>query len=79
MCENEILKQELLDALKKLDNNKTPANDEQTKEFYEAFQKDLKKPFLSATKTGRYQISWKKDRSKRHIDNTYLIIIESRL
>ena len=37
MRENEILKQELLDALKKLDNNKTPANDEQTKEFYEAF------------------------------------------
>lgn len=54
MCENEILKQELLDTLKKLDNNKTTANDEQTKEFYEAFWKDLKKPFLSATKTGRY-------------------------
>lgn len=51
MCENEILKQELLDALKKLDNNKTPANDEQTKEFYEAFyQKDLKKPFFKCHK-----------------------------
>ena len=37
MCENEILKQELLDALKKLDNNKTPGNDGQTKIFYEAF------------------------------------------
>lgn len=31
------MKQELLDALKKLDNNKTPVNEEQTKEFYEAF------------------------------------------
>ena len=48
MCENEILKKELLDILKKIDSNKIPGNGRITKEIYKSFSKNLKKPFLKA-------------------------------
>ena len=42
----EITEEELLKALKKNPNNKSPGNDGITKEFYEAFWDDLKTPLL---------------------------------
>ena len=45
-CEGEITEEELLKALKKMPNNKSPGNDGITKEFYEAFWDDLKTPLL---------------------------------
>ena len=45
-CEGVITEEELLKALKKLPNNKSPGNDGITKEFYEAFWDDLKTPLL---------------------------------
>ena len=45
-CEGVITEEELLKALKKLPNNKSPGNDGITKEFYEAFWDDLKTLFF---------------------------------
>ena len=45
-CEREITEEELLKALKKMPNNKSPGNDGITKEFYEAFWYGLKRPLL---------------------------------
>ena len=38
----------MIDALKSFSNNKSPGNDGLTKEFYEAFWIDLKKPFMNS-------------------------------
>ena len=42
----EITEEELLKALTKTPNNKSPGNDGITKEFYEAFWDDLKTALL---------------------------------
>ena len=81
-CEDSISKNEFLKALKNLSNNKSPGNDGLTKEFYETFWKDLKKPLCpSITKTfHRGELSHtqkqavikligKKDRDKKIIKN----------
>ena len=48
MCENEILEEELLDVLKKIDSNKIPGNGRIIKELYKSFWENIKKPFLKA-------------------------------
>ena len=45
-CEGPILENKLLKALKNMSNNKSPRNDELTKEFYETFWEELKNPFV---------------------------------
>ena len=50
-CEGVITEEELLKALKKMPNNKSPGNDRITKQFYEAFWDDLKTSlYLSVNK-----------------------------
>ena len=67
-CEGPILESELLKALKNMSNNKSPRNDGLTKEFYETFWKDLKKPLCaSITKALR----WVKSFSETSSYKTY--------
>ena len=47
-CEGPILENELLKAFKNMSNNKPPGNDGLTKEFYETFWEDLKKPLCAS-------------------------------
>ena len=47
-CEGQILENELLKALKNMPNNKSSGNDGLTKEFYETFWEDLKKPLCTS-------------------------------
>ena len=47
-CEGPILENQLLKALKNMSNNKSPGNDDLTKEFYETFWEDLKKPLCAS-------------------------------
>ena len=47
-CEGPILENQLLKALKNMSNNKSPGNDDLTKEFYEKFWEDLKKPLCAS-------------------------------
>ena len=44
-CEIELGGKQLCNALKSMPNNKTPGNDELSKEFYKAFWNELKIPF----------------------------------
>ena len=48
ICEGIVTEKELLAALKSMDNNKSPGNDELTEEFYITFWNEIKKPFLAA-------------------------------
>ena len=43
-CEGPITEYELLNALKSMPNNKSPGNDDLTKEFYETFWEEIKIP-----------------------------------
>ena len=45
-----ITEKELLQALKSMENNKSPGNDGLSKEFYETFWNDIKTIFLSSVK-----------------------------
>ena len=47
-CEGVITEKELFEALKSMQNNKSPGNDGLSKEFYEIFWEKLKKPFMYA-------------------------------
>ena len=47
-CAIELGEKELLNALISMPNNKTPGNDGLSKEFYEAFWKELKGPLLKS-------------------------------
>ena len=46
MCENDLTENELLIALKSMQNNKTPGNDGLMEEFYETFLNEIKNAFL---------------------------------
>ena len=46
--EGVITEKELFEALKSMQNNKSPGNDGLSKEFYETFWEELKKPFMYA-------------------------------
>ena len=94
-CEEVITEKELLKALKKMPNNKSPGNDGITKEFYEEFWDDLKPPLpLSvnqAFKVGELGTSQKqavikligtKDKDKRLIKNwrpTSLLNVDTKI
>ena len=82
----EISEKEVIDALKSFSNNKSPGNDGLTKEFYEIFSRELKKPFInfiSQTKISKKLITSQRqavikfmekiDRDKRFIKNWRLI------
>ena len=82
ICENDITEFELKNALKTLNNSKTPGNDELTKEFYETFWDDLKllfkkvidqikisKKLLTSKRQAVIKLIEKKDRDKRFIKN----------
>ena len=49
-CELPLLESEFLNALKSMQNNKSPGNDGLTKEIYEAFWEDLKNPLIASLK-----------------------------
>ena len=49
-CEGDITEKELFQALKSMPNNKSNGNDGLSKEFYETFWEELKKPFMLAVK-----------------------------
>ena len=85
-CEGPILEKKLLKTLKNMSNNKSPGNDGLTKEFYEMFWEDLKKPLcVSITKAfhrGELSHSQKqavikliKDRHKKIIKNWRPILL----
>ena len=82
ICEKDLTEKELFDALKGMENSKTPGNNGLTKEFYECFWTNIKNTFknsLRESKTnGSLSISQrqaviklleKKDRDKRFIKN----------
>ena len=48
--ENDLTEDELLISLKSMQNNKTPGNDELTKDFYETFWNEIKHVFLDSLK-----------------------------
>ena len=45
-CEGIISEDEVFKSLKSMENNKSPGNDGLSKEFYECFWDEIKKPFL---------------------------------
>ena len=52
VCDSDLTDKELLDALKRIPNNKSPHNGGLTKEFYQAFWDELKDPFINLIKLG---------------------------
>ena len=82
ICEGEITEKEIFNALKSMDKDKSPGNDGLSKEFYELFWNEIKKPFLASVREGflneELSISQqqaviklieKRDRDKRLIKN----------
>ena len=82
LCETDISEKELYNALKTMQNNKSPGNDGLTKEFYEAFWEDIKLPFQNSVRESMQlkmlsvsqrqaiiKLVEKKDRDKREIKN----------
>ena len=56
-CEGVIIEKELFEALKSMQNKKSPGNDGLSKEFYETFWEELRKPLMYAvqkSKTSSY-------------------------
>ena len=47
-CEGVITEKELFEALKSMQNNKSPCNDGLSKGFYETFWEELRKLFMHA-------------------------------
>ena len=81
-CEGPITESELLNALTSMDNDKSPGNDDITKEFYIKFWEVIKEPFFASIQqsfiVGELSISQKqaviklieiKDRDQRFIKN----------
>ena len=48
ICDVITIGKEIYDALKSMENNKTPGNDGLSKEFYEVFWNDVKIPLLAS-------------------------------
>ena len=82
VCDEEISEQEVILAMKRFGNNKSPGNDGLTKEFYETFWKELKQPlmnslnyakvskkFLTSQRQAVIKLLEKKDKDKRLISN----------
>ena len=81
-CDGDLSETELLNAIKAMDNNKSPGNDGLSKEFYETFWNDIKIPFMNSIKAGKVKkklsvsqrqavikLIEKKDKDKRFIEN----------
>ena len=81
-CEGIISEDEVFKSLKSIDNNKSPGNDGLSKEFYECFWDEVKKPFLASIhkaflnqelstsqKQAVIKMLEKKDKDKRFIKN----------
>ena len=86
LCKKDLSETDLYNAMKNMQNNKSPGNDGLTKEFYEGFWDEIKELLIaSATEAnhrGELSISQrqaiiklieKKDREKRYIKNWRLI------
>ena len=50
ICKDDLNELELLKALKSMQNNKSPGNEELTKEFYKMFWSEIKHPFMNGSK-----------------------------
>ena len=50
ICKSDLNELELLKAQKSMQNNKSPGNEELTKEFYEMFWSEIKHPFMNGSK-----------------------------
>ena len=48
LCEEDLTEKDLCDSLKSMQNDKSPGNDELTKEFYETFWNELKEIFIDS-------------------------------
>ena len=81
-CEGIISEDEVFKSLKSMDNNKSPGNDGLSKEFYECFWDEVKKPFLASIhkaflnqelstsqKQAVIKMLGKKDKDRRFIKN----------
>ena len=81
-CEGIISEDEVFKGLKSMENNKSPGNDGLSKEFYECFWDEVKKPFLASIhkaflnqelstsqKQAVIKMLEKKDKDKRFIKN----------
>ena len=81
-CEGIISEDEVFKSLKSMENNKSPGNDGLSKEFYECFWDEVKKPFLASIhkaflnqelstsqKQAVIKMLEKKDKDKRFIKN----------
>ena len=53
LCKNDFTADKLLIFLNCMQNNKTPGNDELTKEFYETFWDEIKYVFLKSVKQAK--------------------------
>ena len=80
--EGVIFEDDAFKSLKSMDNNKSPGNDGLSKEFYECFWDEVKKPFLASIhkaflnqelstsqKQAVIKMLGKKDKDKRFIKN----------
>ena len=87
-CEGPISENELLKALKNMPNNKSPRNDGLTKELFEMFREDLKKPLCASVtkafhgselshsqKQAVIKLIEKNDRDKKFIKNWRPILL----
>ena len=80
-CEGIISEDEVFKSLKSMENNKSPGNDGLSKEFYECFWDEVKKPFLASIHKAflnqelstSQKMLGKKDKDKRFIKNWRLI------
>ena len=82
LCEKDLSETDLYNAMKNMQNNKSPGNDGLTKEFYEGFWDEIKELLIvSATEAKQrgelnilqsqaiIKLIQKKDRDKRYIKN----------
>ena len=82
LCDIELTEKDLYDSMKSIDNDKSPGNDDLTKEFYVTFWDDIKATFISSIRQAKerkelsisqrqaiIKLIEKKDRDKRYIKN----------
>ena len=82
LCDKELTEKDFCDSMRSMKNDKSPGNDDLTKEFYITFWDDIKETFISSLKQAKqrkeFSISQrqviiklieKKDRDKRYIKN----------
>ena len=55
ICEAEVTEANLLVALKSIPDDKTPGNNDLSKEFYETFWEDIKDVFINSLKQAKIE------------------------